>query len=187
VLGLPSDFTVPIVVAAVVAAAFAVGAVVIALRRRRHRRPWVTTTARILTIGAALTAVAATGYPREGWVLASDGDLVLMPGRGGLANLDQILADPRSLAVALLLANVLLYVPIGFFGTFGWHRWRAVVLLASLALSIGVEALQFSVLGRVASIDSVMLNVGGALLGMALASIVLARLGWKGSLDRGLM
>lgn len=186
-LGLRSNFADALVVAAVVAGVFIAIALVTALRRRRERRPWVTPAARMLAVGAALAAAAATVYPREGWVLSSDGDLVLVPGRGGLADLDQILADPGSLAAVLFFANILLYVPIGFFGAVGWHRMRIVVVLAVVALSVGVEALQFSVLGRVATTDDVMLNVGGALLGLALASIVVARVGWKGSLERGLM
>lgn len=185
-LGLRSNFAEALVVAAVVAGVFLAIAVVTAVRRRRERRPWVTSAARILTVGAALTAVVATAYPREGWLLLSDGDLALLPGAGGLGDLDQILADPGSLAAVLLYANVLLYVPVGFFGAVGWHRRRPIVFLAALALSVAVEALQFSVLGRVAASDDVLLNVAGAVFGLALAVFVLRRLGSQSSVVREL-
>lgn len=186
-LGLRSNFAEALAVAAVVAAVFVTAGVVMALRRRSERRPWVTSAARILTVGAALTAVVATAYPREGWLLSSDGDLVLTPGRGGLADLDQILAEPGSLAAALFFANVLLYVPIGFFGAVGWHRRRMLVFLAALGLSLAVETLQLSVLGRVAATDDVLLNVGGAVLGLGLATFVLRGLGSGSPMVRDLM
>lgn len=185
-LGLRSNFADALAVAAVVAVIFLGFAILTAVRRRRERRPWVTSTARISTMGAALTALVATAYPREGWLVASEGDLVLMPGRGGLGDLDQIIADPGSLAAILLFANVLLYVPIGFFGAIGWHRARPAVLLGALALSVAVEALQYSVLGRVASTDDVLLNLSGATVGLGLGLLVLSRLGSASSVVREL-
>ncbi len=184
--GLRSNFADALAVAAVVAVLFLGFAIVTAVRRRRERRPWVTSTARILTMGSALTAFVATAYPREGWRLTFDGDLALMLGQGGLGDLDQVLADPGSLAAVVLFANVLLYVPIGFFGAIGWHRTRPVVFLGALALSVAVEGLQYAILGRVASTDDVLLNVGGAVLGLALGMLFLARLSESSSVVREL-
>lgn len=128
--------------------------------------------ARHMTIGSALVAVVATSIRGPRLIFESGGDLVLTLGGGGLGDLKQIAASPSSLAAILLAGNILLYVPIGFAGTFGWYDRRRSVLVGCLLLSIAVETLQMLALGRVAALDDVILNMTGATIGYGLASLM---------------
>ncbi len=95
---------------------------------------------------------------------------------------DLIQGDP--LLLRPVVANVAMFVPLGFltglFPTHGSAGRRA--LAAALAVSLGVEGAQFSistVLGytyRSADIDDVILNVAGALLGLALLWVIRVQL-----------
>ncbi len=76
------------------------------------------------------------------------------------------------------LANVLLFVPLGVAG--GWlvRRRRAPwVLLALAALAVLVEAVQYPVAGRDASLRDVLLNTLGGALGVAAG--VVGRWWWR--------
>ena len=159
--------------AIVVALATLVVAITVGIRLARRTRIWLPHVAQILMAGSVVVTVVATALPREPR-LVGDGDLVLVPGRGGLGNLDQILADPTSLAGLLVLANIVLYLPIAFFAVLGYHAYRRLVLAGCLALSVMVEATQYLALGRVATIDDVILNMLGAALGFVLAYQLIA-------------
>ncbi len=71
------------------------------------------------------------------------------------------------------LANVLLYMPLGFLAGLG-RRLRTIppVLLATLSLSLGLETMQAFLPGRVASWLDVATNVFGAGLGAAAAATI---------------
>lgn len=156
----------------VVVFASAVVAAVVAIRRTRSGHPRLTPVARVLTVGWALVIVAATAMPfSRGFSL--DGDLVLAPGGAGLGDLDQIAADPTSLAAVLLLSNILLYVPLAFFAVLSFHRRRHLALIVCLAVALAVEAAQYLFLGRVAATDDLILNMVGSLIGYTMGVIVL--------------
>ena len=128
--------------------------------------------ARVLAGAAVMATIVATALPRT-FGLETDGDLVLGLGRGGLGEWRILFDDPTSLASIELLANVLLYVAVGFTATLGWFRQRRFVLPACLALSVLIEAAQYGLLGRVAALDDVVLNGAGALIGyLAAVAIV---------------
>ncbi|MDX1468404.1 MAG: VanZ family protein [Acidimicrobiia bacterium] len=131
--------------------------------------------ARIFTLGFALIATLATSLRGRRLVFESGGDLVLVPGGGGLGDLEQIAASPTSLAAVLLAGNVLLYIPIGFAGTIGWYDRRRLVLAGCLLLSVAVETVQLLALGRVAATDDVILNMVGASIGYVLAILIVRR------------
>lgn len=124
---------------------------------------------RLLAGGSALVVVVATAVGP----VSQGGDLVLRPGGAGLGDLDQVLADPTSLAAVLLVTNVVLYVPMTFFGLLGWPSHPRLVLAAAVALSLSIETAQLLFLGRVASTDDVLLNVLGAAIGYVAATLVL--------------
>jgi hypothetical protein len=151
------------------------GSVVAVVRARRassgHR---VRAGARILTGSAVLGVVLATAMPRS-WppVWQTDGDLVLTPGRDTLGRLGQIFSS-GGIEDLLVLGNVAIYVPLGFFMTVAGARpFRA--MFAAGALSAAVESLQMLGLGRVASIDDWLLNIIGAALGVATAKAMTSR------------
>ena len=73
---------------------------------------------------------------------------------------------------------MLLYAAAGFTMVAGWYRLRYGVVPICLALSVMIETSQFLVLGRVAALDDVLLNVVGAALGY-LAAEVFTRLGFR--------
>lgn len=83
-----------------------------------------------------------------------------------------------------LWGNVAMFVPVGVLITWLgrgalWSRVALAVVFAA-ALSFGIEVTQYAI-GRVADIDDILLNTGGALLGAVVAAIlaVLARAaGW---------
>ncbi|MBY5161275.1 VanZ family protein [Nitriliruptoria bacterium AS10] len=127
----------------------------------------------VLLLGSVAVVLAATALP-HGWppALASDGDLVLRPGGGGLQDLPVLWDDPRSLAALLLVLNVVLYVPVGAFARLALPDHGARALLIPLVLSVAVEAWQFVGLGRVGSLDDVLLNLAGATVGWFAARLV---------------
>ena len=131
--------------------------------------------ARIFTFGFALIAAVATSIRGSRLVLESGGDLVLIPGGGGLGDLEQIAASPTSLAAVLLAGNILLYIPLGFAGTIGWYDRRRLVLAGCLLLSVAVETVQLLALGRVAATDDVILNMVGGSIGYVLAILIVGR------------
>jgi hypothetical protein len=127
-------------------------------------------TSRVLAVGSAMVIGAAMGLPLS-WPPRWEGlgDLVLQPGRGGLSDW-RVLFDAReSLAALLLVANVLLYIPLSLFATFAWPTARSRILLGCLALSLLVELVQLILLARVASVDDVLLNMAGAVIGYLVA------------------
>ncbi len=83
-------------------------------------------------------------------------------------------SDLGRIAWANVLGNLLLLVPLGALGPVAWRKldhWGR-ILGAGLAMSVGIEALQFAkrfidVLGQTRSvdIDDVLLNVAGVLIG----------------------
>lgn len=85
----------------------------------------------------------------------------------GLAVLDRLTFYQFGLADLEIIANVLIFIPIGIFGAMLLPRrmwWVAV--LAGAALSIVAELFQGVVLSsRVGSVRDVVLNVAGTLLG----------------------
>lgn len=172
--GFRSQFHGPLIAACIVAAGAVLAALLLFARRRSERRPGMRQSFRVLAVGAAAVVVLATATP-DAWppLVRPDGDLVLQPGRGGLSEWRVLLQQPDSLAAVLLVANIALYVPLGFAARLGWQRTRP-VLAAILTLSISVEVLQWRVLGRVGSTDDVLLNVAGGALGVLLACVVAA-------------
>lgn len=170
--GFRSQFQGPLLAAAAVALVAVMAAVSVAVRRRPEGRRSLGAACRVLAVGAGAVVVLATAAP-DTWppMLASDGDLVIEPGEGGLGEWQVLLEQPNSLAAVLLVANVLLYLPLGFFARLGWHR-SLPVLAGAAALSAAVETLQWQALGRVASTDDFLLNVGGAAVGLLLALVV---------------
>jgi glycopeptide antibiotics resistance protein len=77
---------------------------------------------------------------------------------------DVLRGDPRS-AVIQIVGNLLVLAAFGFVtGHGGWARFGRVVLVAA-AGSTSIEAAQYLLaLGRVASVDDVLLNTAGAAL-----------------------
>src|SRR5689334_12520035 len=77
---------------------------------------------------------------------------------------DVLRGDPRS-AVIQVVGNLLVLATFGFVtGHGGWARFGRVVLVAA-ATSTTIEAAQYLLaLGRVASVDDVLLNTAGAAL-----------------------
>jgi hypothetical protein len=70
------------------------------------------------------------------------------------------------------LANLLLFVPAGFFWTLTARRWVAVAV-GGLVVPFAIEGWQAVGGGRVASVGDWMHNSAGALLGVAAGAIVL--------------
>jgi glycopeptide antibiotics resistance protein len=78
-----------------------------------------------------------------------------------------------------LLANILLYIPFGFFGvlTLGW-RHALPITLAGAALAAGVELAQFNDQGRVTSMGDVYADTIGAGVGAIAATLAGSGLRW---------
>ena len=176
--GLRSNFGWSLALVALVASITVVAAIVAARRASAGGSSPIAPAARILAAGAVGATIVSTALPR-GLAIETDGDLVLELGRGGLSDWRVLSDDPNSLASVELIGNVLLYVAIGLTITLGWFRQRRFVLPACLALSIVIEAAQYTVLGRVAALDDVLLNGAGAAIGILLA----CALGRSGVLD----
>lgn len=65
----------------------------------------------------------------------------------------------------LMLGNIGIFVPVGFFSALLWRKWRWwKSLLVGFCASVTIEFIQFFI-GRSTDIDDVILNTAGALLG----------------------
>jgi hypothetical protein len=90
-----------------------------------------------------------------------------------LRDLVEILADRPLTAFFQIAGNLLVFAAVGFGLGLGWRVRVAYVVAVAAGMSIAVEALQYALaLGRVSSIDDVLLNATGA----GLAALVARRL-----------
>lgn len=130
-----------------------------------------TTRVRAIWLGAAVAAVVA---------------LTLQPGPGGIdAPLPSILSPISPLRAPDALANVALYLPVGFFAVSVWRSkphpivWATVL---ALALSLAIEFAQLVLpISRSAEIHDVIFNTLGGLIGAVAACWVLQ---WSGTSDQ---
>ncbi|MEV6387557.1 VanZ family protein [Nocardia xishanensis] len=123
--------------------------------------------------------------------VAAEGAVSAVP----LRDLVATLGDSPSSAVIQVGANTLLFVPLGFFLPLRLARFAGVARMTLLgaAVSATLEIAQYVFdLGRISSVDDVLMNAAGAGLGALLAQIhaarreagrsrsarVLAQLGW---------
>jgi len=74
-----------------------------------------------------------------------------------------------------VVANILMFAPIGLLLVLllGARRWAAALVLA-VAFTVTIEVVQLGIPSRVADVNDVLLNAGGALLGV-LAGLLVAR------------
>lgn len=72
----------------------------------------------------------------------------------------------------MLLGNIILFIPIGFFPALlwrGWKGWKS--FLTGFAVSTSIEFIQFFI-GRSTDVDDVILNTVGALIGFLLFCVL---------------
>lgn len=94
--------------------------------------------------------------------------LTLLPGNNGIlaGNVSLVpFEDMSTMGPIGLIGNLLIFAALGFFGPIRFPALRSVwrVLILAGAASVSIEALQHLLpLGRVSSVDDVILNAGGA-------------------------
>ncbi|MEU2252048.1 VanZ family protein [Nocardia xishanensis] len=106
--------------------------------------------------------------------VAAEGAVSAVP----LRDLVATLGDSPSSAVIQVGANTLLFVPLGFFLPLRLARFAGVARMTLLgaAVSATLEIAQYVFdLGRISSVDDVLMNAAGAGLGALLAQIHVAR------------
>lgn len=136
--------------------------------RRGQRRVALQRASWVMLIGAVLVVLSAT-------LVGS----TIPGGRGGRVNLIpgvSILAlnqDDKSDAVENVFGNILLFLPLGFFGVLV-RRGLVEVTGAACALSVCIETTQWVLGDRWADIDDVLLNTFGAFVG-AVAALAAVR------------
>lgn len=83
-------------------------------------------------------------------------------------------------AVVNVIANVLMFSPMGFAMPLLWKRWQSglKMLLVGVAFSLGIEITQLFI-ERSVDIDDLMLNVAGVMLGYAAYLPVRWALQWR--------
>jgi hypothetical protein len=80
-----------------------------------------------------------------------------------LVDLVQVLAGDGPTAVVQVVGNLLVFAAFGCFAPRRWPIGAGAVTLLAAAASVAVEALQYALaLGRVTSVDDVLLNAAGA-------------------------
>lgn len=104
--------------------------------------------------------------------------LTPLPGAGALrlvpfVDLLTVLSADPAVAVAQVGGNLLVFAGFGVFAPIRWGiRWPAVVLVAAAASGL-VESAQYLLdLGRVSSVDDVVLNAAGAGIGALFGSVI---------------
>jgi len=158
-------------VVAVSIAVFPLGLLVVRLLARRARRRGVPAA---LARRRAVTVVGMVGGTLP-WVwmiltpLPEPREVRLVP----LLDLaDQLGAAPLT-AFFQIAGNLLVFAAFGFFAALRWRIAVTAVVALAAAGSVTVEALQYALaLGRVSSVDDVLLNAAGA----GLAALVARRL-----------
>jgi glycopeptide antibiotics resistance protein len=120
----------------------------------------------VMLIGAVLVVLSATlvGSSIPG------GRVNLIPGASILA-LNQ---DDKRNAIENVLGNILLFLPLGFFGVLVVRRGLVEVTGAACALSVCIETTQWVLGDRWTDIDDVLLNTVGAFVG-AVAALAAVR------------
>jgi VanZ like protein len=143
-----------------------VGLGVLRVRRGRARKEAFAGAALDTLLGASFVSVFVLTLPPS---IDAGRSIELIPFSRGWHNTS---------AEAEMLANMILFVPLGMFAPARWSvldEWKRVVL-AALALSVGIEAAQFAFgLGRQSSITDVILNAIGATLGYLVLRMVRRR------------
>ena len=134
--------------------------------RRGQRRVALQRASWIMLIGAVFVVLSATlvGSTIPG------GRVNLIPGVSILA-LNQ---DDKSDAVENVVGNILLFLPLGFFGVLVVRRRLVEVTGAACALSVCIETTQWFLGDRWTDIDDVLLNTVGAFVG-AVAALAAVR------------
>jgi glycopeptide antibiotics resistance protein len=114
------------------------------------RRAQATTAMAVWTLPWLILVLTPLDAPRE---------VRLVP----LRDLVEILADRPLTAFFQIVGNLLVFAAVGLGLGMGWQVRFAYVVAAAAGMSIAVEALQYALaLGRVSSIDDVLLNATGA-------------------------
>lgn len=94
--------------------------------------------------------------------------LTLLPGNNGILSGNVSLVpfeDMSTMGPVGLIGNLLIFAALGFFGPIRFPALRSVwrVLILAGAASVSIEVLQHLLpLGRVSSVDDIILNAGGA-------------------------
>jgi glycopeptide antibiotics resistance protein len=81
------------------------------------------------------------------------------------------------------VANILLYVPVGFLARLVWRRTVPAALIG-MALTIAIETCQYSIIGRAGSITDIRNNTAGAVIGALLGATVHGGAQWWKSRSR---
>ncbi|MBL6280355.1 VanZ family protein [Micromonospora fiedleri] len=114
------------------------------------RRAWATTVMSVWTLPWLVVVLTPLDAPR---------DVRLVP----LRDLVEILADPPLTAFFQIVGNLLVFAAVGFGLGMGWQVRLTHVVIVAAGMSTAVEVLQYALaLGRVSSIDDVLLNTAGA-------------------------
>jgi VanZ like family len=80
-----------------------------------------------------------------------------------LRDVAELLADTPAAAFFQIVGNLLVFAALGFFAAARWRIGVLAVVGLAAAASLTVEALQYALaLGRVSSVDDVLLNAAGA-------------------------
>jgi glycopeptide antibiotics resistance protein len=79
---------------------------------------------------------------------------------------------PHTQPSALLVGNVAVYVPVGFFVALGWFRRAGLALLVALAVPFAAEWAQARFLSGDGSTDDFLLNALGLTVGWTLGMAV---------------
>lgn len=115
----------------------------------------------VVLLGSVLVVLLTT----IGGSTAPGGRVNLIPGASILA-LNQ---DDKRNAVENVLGNIMLFLPIGFFGVLALRRRVAVLTASGGAFSIGIEVTQLLLGDRWVDVDDVLLNTVGTLIGATAA------------------
>ncbi|MCA2213298.1 VanZ family protein [Jidongwangia harbinensis] len=81
------------------------------------------------------------------------------------------------------VANILLYVPVGFLARLVWRRTVPAALIG-LVLTVAIETCQYSIIGRAGSITDIRNNTAGAVIGALLGATVHGGAQWWRSRPR---
>ena len=123
------------------------------------RRAWRTSLLDVIIVYGTVPGVLMTLVPSSNGILS--GNVSLVP-----------FEDMPTMSPLGLVGNMLIFATLGFFGPVRFPALRSVgrVLLLAAAASTSIEVLQHLLpIGRVSSVDDVILNAGGATVAAVLS------------------
>lgn len=145
------------------------------LLARRYRCGRLAAAGFVVSLGLIVALTLTPNPPPPGWPVVADPHfLTLLLRAPGLLRA-QVFGPPTDLEQ---LANIALFVPLGFCGRFVWSSIVRSSLVGA-AITVAVELCQYDIIGRSGSLTDIRNNTLGAMAGALIAAVAFSAPGTR--------